>query len=268
MHDAAGLQRICLLDLDARGVVKCAEHGEVVVFDVVHKRLEQRQEEAFGCLTQVVVFLRRQTDNGCRINSFAAMCDGGDFKQRVAIGHGVETGVIAEWAFENCAGAKRLAGAWVEADETCIAINETFDHDLCVCGDPERNRFGADHFYAAAIEEACEQEFRDSWWQWRSCGVGQHTFAAKDYCNRHALAEFFPASPVRCAIVMHVPVHRQILFAKELDAVHADVVRGRFWVVDVVCVNGVDAGEGDVAAAEMGVPVWAGGETGDVVVDA
>ena len=57
------------------------------------------------------------------------------------------------------------------------------------------------------------------------------------------------------AVVVHVPVHGHGAWAKELDAVHADVVGAGARFVDVVGVDGVDAGEGDVAATMKAVPI-------------
>ena len=69
------------------------------------------------------------------------------------------------------------------------------------------------------------------------------------------------------AVVVHVPVHGERAPAEELDTVHADVVAGGLGIVGVGSVDGVDAGEGDVAASVARVPLWAGAEARDSVVD-
>src|SRR5204863_3266822 len=55
--------------------------------------------------------------------------------------------------------------------------------------------------------------------------------------------------------------------AEELGAVHADVAAGGIGIAQVVGVDGVDAAEGDVPAAEAGEEVGIGADAGDRVVD-
>ena len=120
---------------------------------------------------------------------------------------------------------------------------------------------------ATLVEEAGEEEFADAGREWGGGGVGEDALAAEGDGDGHLLAFGFPRAPVARAVVVDVPVHRGSLPAEELDAVHADVVAWGLGVVRVVGVDGVDAGEGDVAAAEVGVPLGTGAEAGDVVVD-
>ncbi|MEZ6211910.1 MAG: hypothetical protein R3B46_11770 [Phycisphaerales bacterium] len=46
VHDAADVERVGLIDLDAGGVVEGARRGEVVVLDVGDDCFEEREEDA------------------------------------------------------------------------------------------------------------------------------------------------------------------------------------------------------------------------------
>ena len=59
-----------------------------------------------------------------------------------------------------------------------------------------------------------------------------------------------------CAVVVHVPVHGEAVFAEELESVHPDVVRLWLWIVSIFGVDGVDPCEGDESSSIVGVPVY------------
>ena len=256
MHHLAGVQREVLPDLDDGAVVERAEHGQVVVLDVGDQRLEQREHDPLGGLAEVVILLRGQADDGGRVDGVAFVGDGADLGDGIAVRHGVEAGVVAEGAFEDRAVAQRpgVGLARVPAGEAGVGAHEAFDHDLGVGGDPERDGLGTAEADALAVEKAGHEQFADAGRQRAGGGIGHHAGAAEGDGDGHGLAEFFPTAPVAGAVVVHVPVHGQAVLAQQLHAVHADIVGFGLGVVAVVGVDGVDAGEGDVAATELGVP--------------
>ena len=246
-HQATPLKRVCLADAHERRVVEAAESRQVVVVHVVHDGLQQRQEDALGGLAQPVVLLGRQAHDGGRIHRVARVRDGGHLHHRVSIGQRIETGVIAEGALEHRARSKRLAARRIPVGCAALGADPALDHDLAVGGHAQRHGLRAHHGNAAAVQEAAHQQFADAWWQWGGCAVGHHALAAKADGDRHALAQLLPAAPVRGAVVMQMPVHGQRGGAKQLAAVHADVVAGGLGRVAIVGMDGVHAGQRDVA---------------------
>ena len=59
--------RVTLSDADHGTVVERAEHGEVVVVDVVDEGLEEREEDALCGLSEEVVF-QGEADDGGRVD--------------------------------------------------------------------------------------------------------------------------------------------------------------------------------------------------------
>ena len=95
----------------------------------------------------------RQADDGGGVDGVISAGDCGDFEDGIAIGHGVEAGVIAEGTFEDGTGAE-WAGVWIAripADETGVVANEAFDNDFGVGGDPERDGYATNHGDAGAV---------------------------------------------------------------------------------------------------------------------
>ncbi len=238
---------------------------------------EQRQEHPLGRLAEEVVLLRRQADDRRGIDRVAAVGDGRGGEDGVAIGQRVEAGVVAEGAFEDGAfeqlrdlgsgGAAVVADRpgedlGVEAGPAGIRADVALDHDLRLGGHVDVDRLRADEPDRRAVQEAGEQQLADARRQRRGGGVGQHALAAEHDRAGHAGRVFAagaggvvvgsPRPPVAGAVVVDVPVHRRVLAVDQLGPVHADVPRrpgfaGGF--AGVVGVDGVDAGERDVAAA-------------------
>ena len=251
-HDAPALQRIRLVNAHERCVVEAPEHWQVVIVNIVNDGLQKRHKDAFSCLAYVIVFLRWQSNYGGWVDGIASMRDGGDFNARVAVGQAVETGVITEWAFKDCARSEWLTAVGMPSNGATFGAHPALDHDFRVCWHPERDCLCAHHGNAATVQEAAHEEFADTRWQWSGGAIGHDTFATEADGDRHALPEFFPTAPVRGAIVVHVPVHGERCWSQQLAAVHADVVACGACGIAVISMNGVHASEGDVTAGTCG----------------
>ena len=267
VHHAPRLQCVLLADPDEGAVVEGAEHRQVVVLDVRHQRAQERQEHPLGRLAEVVVFLRRQTDDDRGVDRIAAVRDRRHLQQRVTVGHGIEPGVIAERSLERGAGSERAVGARVVAHVTGVVRDVALDDDLGVGGDAQGHGDSARHANTGGLQETGHQELAHARRQRGRGRVRQHGRSAQDDRHRHALAALLPAAPVGGAVVVDVPVHGHDPLAQELDAVHADIVAWRFGAAGVVGVDGVHAGDRDVAPAKPRVPGLARLDAGDAIVD-
>ncbi len=194
VHDGAGVEGVVFGDLDVGDIVECAVHGEVVVFDVGENGLQEGAHDAFGGFAQEVVLLRGEPDDGGWVDGVGAVGEGGDFDDWIAIGHGVEPGVVAEGAFEDGTFAEFacIGLSWVPAGESCVGADEAFDDHLGVGGDPEGDGFGPAEFDALAVEKAGYEEFGDARGERAGGGVGQDGWASECDGDGHGLPELFP----------------------------------------------------------------------------
>ena len=142
---------------------------------------------------------------------------------------------------------------WARRSESAIVplrIDVSFDDDLGVGGDFEVDRLAPDQLDAAAVEEAGEEQFADAGRQRGGGGVGQDALAAEDDRERHVLAAVLSSdrkwrAPSWCmcqCMAMWRGPKSCTRYMPMLRTAGAGVVA-------VVGVDGVDAAEGDVAAA-------------------
>ena len=155
VHHPSRLQRILLIDLDHGAIVEAAKQRQVVVFNIVNQRFEQREKNALGCFAEVVIFLRRKTDNRGGIARVAAMCDRGYIHDWISIRQRIEPGVITKRPFEHRAGAEfGIAARRIKIDLAALGRDESLDHDLGIGGHIKRNRLASNQRYRAAVEKS------------------------------------------------------------------------------------------------------------------
>ena len=120
------------------------------------------------------------------------------------------------------------------------------EHKLRFRGDLEVGSHGFDEPHGLPAQEPGEQVLVDRGGQRRRCGVDARGIAAQRDRHRHRLAPRRQLAPVGGAHLVALPVHRDLIAADRLDAIHPDVADARLRVTRD------DARQRDVGTAVFG----------------
>jgi hypothetical protein len=159
-------------DRDDAEVVKAAFDRQVVVDDLGHDHLQQRQEEAFRRFAEPGVFHRRFADDGGGVDRIAAARDAVHVEGWIVIRQAVDAGVVAEGAF----------------DAQVIVVDVAFEDELGVGRYLQIDRLGAHHANGSAAQEAGQRHLVDDRRQRRGRRVGDGGIGADRDRDRDAAA--------------------------------------------------------------------------------
>jgi len=119
-----------------------------------------------------------------------------------------EPGVIAEGPFEH---------------QILARVDVPFDHDLRFGGDLEVGGHSLGQPYRLAAQKSREQILVDRRRQGRRRRIDGCGVAAQCDRDRHRLAALRHRAPMRRADFVPLPVHRQLVLAEHLHAIHPHI---------------------------------------------
>ena len=145
VHDLARMAGVALANGDQHQIVKDGLDREMNVNQFRNLHAHGRQEDALDGLAHPCVFHGRLADDGGGVDGILAMGDAGEMEDRVVLGEGVETGVVAKGAF---------AAQFAQFDVA-------FEYDFSVGGNLEIDGFALDDFDGLAAQEAGDEILLD-----------------------------------------------------------------------------------------------------------
>ena len=182
------------------------------VHDLRNREPQQRQENPLGRMAQVIVLHRRAADDRVRPHGVVAQRHGGDVHFGIVVRERVKAGVVAERPLEH---------------QLVARVDVPFDDDLGFGGDFEVGRHGFGQPHRLPAQESGEQKLVDRRRQRRRSRVDAGRIAAQRDRDGHRLPALRHHAPVRGAHLVALPVHRQLVFAEDLDAVHPHIPDSR-----------------------------------------
>src|SRR2546427_242806 len=188
----------------------CAETDDVWI-----EELHQRSNHLARCNAEIFVLLRRLSYNRSGVYRVPAASHLTDTHDRKFCSFRIMSEMIAEWPFQT----------------PLMGWNNTFQHNLCVCGDHHLNAFRVNHRNTPAAKESRERNFIDTLRKRKNGCDHENGVGTDDHRDFKTFSFLFGVEIMSAPPFHALPMHACRFVAEDLKPVETAVSRLRNWIV-------------------------------------